>query len=294
MTTHVSYSEITSFRTCPHKHRLDYKERWQPERASPPLEKGRLIHQVLEQHYNRLFQAQIGSLLGLQLTPSTDELLTNAEALWADSEWADLCRWIYRGYLEQYGLDSNWHVMQVEGRHTLWLPTAWGTRSHTQLVMVVDLVVRDELDRIWLVDHKSGIQLPSEFELDLDDQFSLYQWGLTKLGYNVHGVIYNAIRTQQNKGFMLPETRFMRLPLYRTPQQLENTAIDAWRTARRAYALKLGEEDRAFGTVPCMRPYRCVYADACLWARKGGDEGEFLRSSGFTTREEREAKEAPR
>jgi RecB family exonuclease len=280
---HVSYSEISSYRKCPHLHRLEYKDRWRAETTSPALAKGSLWHKVMEWHYGQLLQAQAGIL-----TPTdVGALLVGAEDIWRESEHADLLRWMYRGYLETYELDESWTIIAVESQHEFWLPTAWGSRAHTRLKMIVDLVVRDSQNRIWLVDHKTGKDLPNEYELDLDDQFTLYAWGLGQLGYDIHGIIYNACRTQQNKGFMPIETRFQRLPLYRTPEQLQNTAVDAWRTARRAYAVTPGREERALGLVPCLRPYRCAYAEACIWARKGGDEEDFLRSSGFMKREKR-------
>ena len=277
---HISYSEISDYRTCPHKHRLAWKDRWRPAVAAPAPAKGTLFHQVMAQHYRTLQATQNNDLFTVMPTPET--LLAAADIMMGDNEHAELVHWMYEGYLEMWGTDPQWRIVEVEQRDSFWLPTAWGSRSHTLLVTVTDLVVEDEMERLWLVDHKTGANLPNEFELDLDDQFTLYQWGLNQQGRRIHGIIYNSARTQRNKTPMLLTDRFRRLPLYRTDEQCRNTAIDAWRTARRAAAAKPGTEERALGAVPCLRPWRCEFAEACLWARKGGDEEDFLASSGFT------------
>jgi len=131
------------------------------------------------------------------------------------------------------------------------------------------------------VDHKSGADLPSERELDLDDQFGLYTWGLRKLGVAVFGSIYSAARTRQTIEPKTLEERFSRTRLYRTDQELETLAREAWATARAFYRYRVGQEPRAPDSDRCR--WRCPFTEPCLLGRKAGPGAErrFLESGGW-------------
>ena len=103
-------------------------------------------------------------------------------------------------------------------------------------------------------------------------------YALAQRGIEVHGVIYNCCRTRRNKKPMELDQRFRRIPMYRTTAQLDNTALDAWRTARRMHAGAFCE--RATDREQCM--WRCPYTEACLFGRKGGRIEEFLEAKGYT------------
>jgi hypothetical protein len=68
--------------------------------------------------------------------------------------------------------------------------------------------------------------------------------------------------------------------VFRTPEQLENTAFDAWRSARRMSHLTQGISDRATNSRSCIE--RCSYTEACLAGRKGMDEVAFMEATGYT------------
>jgi hypothetical protein len=210
-----------------------------------------------------------------------DDPIVNAQHVIAsveDDETRDLLSWMYEGYVETYGHDEDWTILEVEHVSETPLPTEDGGQSIYALKMIADLLVRDDRGRIWLVDHKTGADFPKELGLDLDDQFSLYSWGLRQRGIDVYGVIYNAIRTRRNKGPMTLDDRFKRIHMYRTPEQLENTALDAYRTTRRMRSAQWAE--RTTNSDTCI--WRCPYTEACLFGRKGGDEEDFLVAAGFT------------
>ena len=50
----VSYSEIDSARQCLLKHQFGYKERWQPPTEGRALVRGKLWHNVMEDHYRAI------------------------------------------------------------------------------------------------------------------------------------------------------------------------------------------------------------------------------------------------
>lgn len=299
MTITVSYSELDTFRQCPFKHQLAYRERWQqrPDRVGPALQKGTLWHSAMEEHYRVLQAAQ-----RVEGGVRADEVLAKAarrvrEVLWDAergewrSEYAELIEWIYEGYVANYGIDENWKILAVEHSAECWLPTPRGTRSQVKLKMKLDLVVREvDTGHLLAVDHKSGRDLPKDKELDIDDQFGLYTWGMRSLGKPVFGSMFNAARAQRLKTKAQPlEERFSRTPLYRTEEELDAIAIEAYKTARRAYGQheEDGDPPRAPDSDRCK--WRCDFTDACLFGRKVGNDAtrEFLADTGYTQNFER-------
>lgn len=285
----VSWSEISDMRQCPHKHDLAYRQRWTPAEPSRALAIGTLWHLVLETHYNAL--KAVWDLHG-KLPASDDELQALVEQAVRpilfppadeDDEYHDLVRWMYLGHLQKWGFDRNWRIRAVEHPAEIWLPLPSGRPSRFRLKMKMDLIVNvlDMLDEpLWLVDHKSGRDLPTEKELALDDQFGLYTYGMRQLGRPIQGVIYNSNRTQRNKGPMALEDRMARYMLYRTDKELDRIALEAAATARMTYGVWAeGEAPRHTNTDSCK--WKCSFTEACLASRKGMDERRFLLDLGF-------------
>lgn len=295
----VSYSEIDTARQCFLKHRWSYKERWVGISKSPALSRGTLWHKVLEDFYLViLFFQQIADGKWEPAFPAVkvgDDLileeafkagmahLVNPAGNYLDED-ADLIGWMFTGYVELYGIDPNWKILGVEQAMEFWLPTERGGRSRFKVKMKLDLVVRDlELDRRIVVDHKSGKNLPYSKELDVDDQFGLYVWGMRQAKVPVFGAVHSAARTQRNKNQdrfpQALEERFKRTPLYRTDTELNAVAVDAYRSAKAAYGFKPGEEPRSPNTDTCR--WKCDYLEVCLGTRKGMPEKSLLNDFGF-------------
>lgn len=279
----VSPSEIDTYRQCPWKHEAAYKERWVGISSSPALDRGTRWHAVLEVHYLQLLSMQPG--FGL----TEDQKLERcAEAVAAtldvNDETDDLLWWMYQGHVDLYGADEQWKILGVEWKGEFWLPTTQGTRSSFKQKCKIDLIVKDlQIGGNWIVDHKSCKDLPKQKELDLDDQFGLYEWGLRSSGKPILGTVHSAGRTQRNKNQdrhpQLLEERFKRTRMSRTDVELETIAIEAYQHMRTAYGYVPGEAPRSPNPDTCR--WRCDFTDACLMARKGVDRHEALRSFGF-------------
>jgi hypothetical protein len=266
----VSYSEIDTYRQCPHKHELAYKERWQRDTTSPALARGTAWHLLMEEHYNARMNDRDG--------------FAYIDAVLAETgEHADLLRWMYDGYVAHWGNDPQWEVLAVEQRIEVPIPG-----SDFTFKAMLDLVVRQD-GRIWIVDHKSCKNLPNSKDLDVDDQFGLYTWAARQIGIDAFGSIHNAARTQQNKNqerHPQPlDERFTRTRLYRSDTELATIAREALATARAAYVWKIGEAPRSPNTDTCK--WRCDYTEACLLGRKGLDERQLLTDTGFVQNYER-------
>lgn len=289
--THVvSYSELDTLRQCPHKHVLAYRRRWVRETESPALLKGTLWHEVMEIHYQTfmgktpnqrsLDEAKAAVIAYLKPLVVQAELDNNNDAY----DRLNLIWWMYDGYVDFHGVDPDWYsIDHTEQEIRVWLPTDSGNRSSFQLKMKIDLVVTDGRGKQWVVDHKSGRNLPHEKHLEINDQFGLYSWGMRQVGFPVLGSVHNAARTQRNKddsreGQPL-DTRFLRSPMYRTEEELDIIALEAYRTFRAGYSVKPEEAPRHPNEDTCG--WRCDYTEPCLAGRKGLDEVQFLEISGF-------------
>lgn len=286
----VSYSEIDTYRQCPLKHQLAYVERWQrPAKEGSALDKGTLWHAVLEQHYLVLREAQLAAKLRTTNYADADydwvrdeahrritALLYNEQTGEIKSETAELILWMYEGHLERWGFDPHWEILAVESKeiHPLWWTnprTGVFEPSRFRLKTKIDLVVRDHEfgGRIWVVDHKSGKDLPRSKALDIDDQFGLYTLQLRRMGKKVFGQVYSANRTQRNKtGIQTPESRLERYRLYRDDRELLAIERDAVETIRKAYAARHGDAPASPNPDLCM--WKCDFLEPHIQARKQG------------------------
>jgi predicted RecB family nuclease len=280
-----SYSELDSYRQCQLKHRIGYFERWRvAETTSPALNRGKLFHSVIEEHYLMQRLAQRGELTEARFTEGKQKII---ELLHDENgnqdEHQERVQWMYDGYLEHYGVDPNWKVIAVEHKLEEFLPTDKGGTSRIKLKGTIDLIVKDrEMGGLWIVDHKTCKNLPKGRETDLDDQFGIYQWLLRKRGNDIRGIIYNAVRTEKLKTRdMDSDERFKRIITVRTDRELDSIAVEAYQHLRRAWT------DGLAGTPAPRSPngdtcrWRCDYTEVCLAGRKGTDMRAMLSGMGF-------------
>lgn len=283
----ISHSELDSGQQCEHKHDLQYRQRWVPATTSPALEKGTLFHAAMERHYNIVKEQPI---LGREVVSDMVKgLFYNDDH--TQTELQELVEWMYLGYLDQWWEHDKlmWTILAVE--HEIVsppLPTPGGGRSKFRMKMKLDLIVHQKMGahkRLLLVDHKSGANLPSEKELEFEDQFARYQWGLKQMKRPVFAIVYNAARTQRNKSFMPLTDRFSRTMLYRTDKELQTVAVESYKLAKRLYANPIGYAPRSPNSDTCR--WRCPFTESCLAGRKGIDEVQFMRDKGFRIERER-------
>jgi hypothetical protein len=264
----ISWSEVDAWRQCPYKWSLSYYERWtSPLLVSPALARGTLWHQVMEIHYGCLQQ-------GGKLSQALDSVGDFLKVVEAEETDVSLILWMYAGYVQMWAEDDrDWQILGVEGR--LELPLV----SDIHVKCRLDLVIRDSQGRVWLIDHKTCRNLPSGQELDLDDQFGLYQWLLRKAGRPAFGIFHNAARTQQNQGPMVLTDRFKRSTTVRIDSELDTLAEEILSTAleiRRARAELASGASTNLVTPRHPDPercrWRCGYTAPCLLGRKTSHE----------------------
>jgi hypothetical protein len=270
----VTYSEMDSFRQCPLKHKLSYIEGW---RKTPmpgsPLTRGSLWHNVMEVHYTWLQRNPNADLEEIRAFVRKHLLLNVAEP---DVDQV-LVDWMYDGYIENYGRDIDWEIVEVEKAYRVRLGPP---SSQFRLAMKIDLLVRDRRTKqLWLVDHKSAKDFTRQTEIDIDDQFGLYSWGLRQMGIDVMGTIRSDARTQRNKTKpMTMDNRFRRVPTFRTKVELARIAADAYDCARSAYS---AHRVVYSSPAPDRCTWRCDYLQPHLLMRKGIDLETSLPDYGY-------------
>ncbi len=284
----VSYSEVDTARQCPLKHALAYDERWVKSHSeSSALGLGTLWHLVMEAHRTALSR-------GASLPVAREAGLLVIQTQVTDPEVADLLTWMYEGYLEKWGADREWRLLGTELAGDVLLPPPQGwpeTELQFRLKFKIDLLFEWQ-GRIWVLDEKSCKDLPKgNIDFDFDDQFGLYYWAATQLGYPVFGAMYSGSRKTRLQREMTLDERFVRIPMHRNSKELRAIAEDAWQTAYFAYErIATVREARIRGatnveharhTNPRECKWKCDYRQACIMGRKGRNLRVYLASTGF-------------
>lgn len=295
-----SHSELDTYRQCRLKHQLTYIERWRTDEEAEALTRGTLFHSVMEEHYRmiQLCQMTVTAPDAAALYAAVGHLLYDRET-GQQTERQALVEWIYKGYVDLYGIDRNWKIRAVEMPMDEPLVGRDGLSTEYRLAGTVDLLVEDwSIDGgLWLVDHKTCKNLPRQKDFDMEDQTGIYAYLLSRQGYDIRGAIYNHCRTMQLKREMTPEDRFLRHRTVRTIQELETMAVEAMELMQEAYE---NHGRRAQGGVydAPRSPdgercgWKCNLTEACLVGRKSGPERtrQFLKDVGF---EQRDTKPGP-
>lgn len=271
----TSWTEISTFRQCPHKHALTYKERWQPPRLSRPLQIGLLWHEILDLHYRGIVED------GAPRIEAIIALLNEYGAKVEDHPLYPIgstCLWMYHGYRAwAQRWDGEWTIREVETEFSVPLPDAPFLLNGR-----IDLLIEYKR-HLWVVDHKAVKDLPYGKELDLDDQTPLYIWAKRQDGYDIRGAFLSHCRTQRLKRPMTEEERFSRDMVIRTDYELETVVQEAIASTRSAY-----HPDQTSPRHPDthMCKWRCDFLEACIGGRKAAHlEQEILIATGFTRRE---------
>lgn len=272
MVTTTSWTEISTFRMCPHKHKLQYIDRWKAPKLSRPLTLGILWHTILEHHYGGIKEHGV---------PHVDlivELLNQFGARDPNHPHHEIgatALWMYHGYKRWADMwDREWRIREVEVEFRVPLPN-----SDIVLVGRVDLVI-EYRRHMWVIDHKAVKNLPYGKELDLDDQTPLYIWGMRQAGYDCRGAILSHTRTHKLKTReMDDDERFSRDWIYRTDDELDMVVQEATASIEAAYD---PNQRHPRHPDPQSCKWRCPYLEPCIGGRKAPHlEVELLNGLGF-------------
>lgn len=325
----VSHSEAEAAARCSLQHQLGYRERWsRPFNPGSAAGRGIAWHEVMEAHYRVIQSAQLAqeaagrpwwtfdqtAALGIARTV-VDGIIDRFEAI--DEELGGLLAWMYAGYVQQWGADPDWRILEVERAGVVPLappgaslvpsvigpfPRLGSAITDFHFKYRIDLLV-EENGRIWLVDHKSVANFPSQMDLDFDSQVDRYTWALQLEGFPVYGAIFSQARRKMLKRAQTLDERHRRPRTHRTPRELNVIAEDLFETIYARYDQQSRVEWNRSATpghagqvvVPTTVPpadsprstssrhcsFLCDFTEACLAGRKGADSRQYLVEEGF-------------
>jgi RecB family exonuclease len=283
----VSYSELDTFRQCPLKWYVQNVQRWQkPDQAGSGRSRGTLWHAVMQAHYQSLRETA-GSMPDWQrlsrAAQAVHPILNEGDGIQTEDQ--ELAEWMYAGYVDRWGVDPKWEIVEIEESFTVELPRPADApdSGRTFLLKVkIDLgVISREHGRpgFWVVDSKSGANLERRGDLDLADQFGLYVFAKRQQGIRAVGSLYSGARTTRNTGDFpgaakryKPQTleqRFEREQMSRTDLEVTRLAEDAWIAADEAYGMLERRGGRVYSAPdPGTCKWKCDMREAHLLMRK--------------------------
>lgn len=329
----VSNSEVESAARCDFQHQLGYRERWTKGPFNPESAAGQGIawHEVLEVHYRTIqaFQKQAEANDRPWWDFNHEDALAEAreriQPLIArftemSEDLGQLISWMYAGHVNHWGVDPEWRIIDVEraGQVPLSPPSSLletslvrrpryrriGATLDFEFKYRADLII-EERGRLWLVDHKSVGNFPSQLDLDFDPQIDRYTWALRQEGVPIYGQLFNQARRKMLKRAQTLEERHRRPRTHRTDRELDSIAADLFQVIYARYEQQIrleGRNDRerdTFGTwvdalpegPPVDAPrqassrhcsFLCDFTEACLAGRKGSDSRQYLVELGMT------------
>lgn len=186
----IQYSRIKSYRHCRQQHYYKYIMNIVKKRPSKPLYRGSIIHECLQaaaegrdwmevwEKYNREF----------------NRLFIEERELYGQTFMEDI-KTILEGYFDYWNREDPLTYLFVEHQiRNIPIVKAMGIKF--MLKAKIDGVVKDKEGRVWLIEHKTHENIPSEEVRLMDLQTILYIWALRKAGINVEGVLWDYIRAK--------------------------------------------------------------------------------------------------
>lgn len=230
----IDSTVLNTMDSCPEKWRLQFYENWTPQKKAMALERGILMHQMLE-HYHR---ERMGSAKKAPRNKPSDmptlveECLmigriyaSNTANISAD-EFQDDMR-VFKDYFQRWQYDG-WIIHKVEQPFSKLLYDGPKLRIHYE--GIIDLEVTDpKLGRI-IVDNKTESRKSEPFILS--NQFEGYQWAMglplivNKIGYQQNAKMEEEWDGMRQKKV---DTRFRRLLMQSTPEALKEWREDTIR-----------------------------------------------------------------
>jgi hypothetical protein len=288
----VSYSELKDARQCSAKHEWGWRfgyRRTHREDCDCALCMGIAWHEALNCYYDGLR----GSYTFL--SKGNGKYMTGSKGGWhaaldyienvCPGHLRERIRWMIEGYAAQYGREPGWTVKATEHQIIVPLPQIY-TDLRVLLKVKIDLIIADPQGKLWVDDHKTCAQLPTENK-QVDPQLPLYMYALKNGDVPwpaAFGARYSYAlkppKTMKFKKQRTLEERFRRRLVSHSDKEIFSIARDAYISIYMRYmeARLFDKPPRSIGP-ECS--YTCDFVTACKASRKGYRVAKFLEDEGF-------------
>lgn len=177
-------SEATDYLRCAKRYDYAWRQNLQPKQRNSKLTIGSAIHKFLEVLYAT--GSKMGAVVALERY--LEEECTGMDEM----EYRDLLYLslnICDHYFDHYKMDKQWTVVEVE------MPFRIHLEGNNYYTGTIDLLVKDQDGKHWIVDHKTTSNLDIyDKNSDMDRQISRYWWAIERcMDIKIEGFIYNII-----------------------------------------------------------------------------------------------------
>lgn len=178
----VSFSELSTWKNCRQKWKYQYEEKIKPRRVDVPLKRGAIIHRLIEAQLRGVYLEEYEKLKTewLQLWPEEREHYGN--------DLPDTCAALVQGWVKYWNKYPH-KTVAVE------LPFENLDIDGFVVTGRIDWIFEDSRG-LWVAEHKSVAEIPSESHRFWDLQTALYVEVAQRLGYSVTGVCWDYLRTK--------------------------------------------------------------------------------------------------
>jgi uncharacterized protein YnzC (UPF0291/DUF896 family) len=222
MTYLVSNSEASTFLSCEMRHYYAHVLNIEPINASTSLSRGNIGHEALAVFYTYLkdghnvdvaLSAALDIVDGYFAQEYVKQSNPNKQAT---LDMLNGLKFLLERYAE-YQKQDQWEILSVEEQHTLPIIDQYG------YTMRLDLLIRNKLSEIWIVDHKFVYDFKPPDMLTINAQMPKYIATVRQsTGLIVKGGILNQIRHRVKKGPMTDDELFRREPLRPSNKKIRN------------------------------------------------------------------------
>lgn len=263
----VSHSQIGKLNRCEFLYSLEYEEKWTPKERAGALTFGSIIHDLAAFYYHTI-KAGVGNIEHLLNQYVRENLLSSGEY---DLNQVSQAATLFQRYALEYAPieDQPWTPVEVEKHFEVEMVTPQG-RPYILQMYVDLLMVQKSTGNIWLFEHKTvgGGKFWSEIQAMMDNQTATYQMALSKLGWNIQGIVYNQFNSYDYKKPPPLDKLFRRIKTYRTAPEIENMEREFGHSVDRRFEL-LENPD-----LPRRRNLNrdcswCAFQEPCLMQLKG-------------------------
>jgi CRISPR/Cas system-associated exonuclease Cas4 (RecB family) len=278
-----SYSQLSVWDRCEFSWHLGYGEKWVQKAQPAYMNKGSLIHEMMDVFYSSVRQAGYKNAVDLLdefISSRINEMMTTDDsALSVLSQAA----YVSKRYVNEFvpKEDAGFTILSSEHHFTVPFKTASGRNFIIQ--GYID-VLAERAKRLWAWDHKSSesAQFWTPTEVQMDPQMPVYSLCLREQGFPVHGTIINQFNTYPYKDMAKVDRDklFKRESVYRTDKELDNVLKEV-----RWMVDDLVENHTTPRRSLRRDCKRCQFNEACLMDLKGIDPAPFLMDK-FVRKEE--------